>query len=66
LSAGCFVLLKDRGKVAVAVLAGAFLLVNVYAVAKLPSEFDRRKAVAELYVEPNTTLEANVIGANAI
>lgn len=44
MSAGCFVLLKEGGKVAVAVLAGILLLVNVYAIAKLPSEFDKRRA----------------------
>jgi 4-amino-4-deoxy-L-arabinose transferase-like glycosyltransferase len=43
-SGGCFVLLKDRGKILVAVLAGFFLLLNVYAIAKLPGEFERRTA----------------------
>lgn len=42
LSVGCFVLLKDRGKVAAAVVAGILLLVNVYAIAKLPAEFQKR------------------------
>jgi hypothetical protein len=45
LSIGCFVLLKERGKVAVAVLAGIILLVNVYAIAKLPSEFGKRTGI---------------------
>jgi 4-amino-4-deoxy-L-arabinose transferase-like glycosyltransferase len=44
LSTGCFVLLKDRGRVAVAVLSGILLLVNVFAMAKLPAEFQKRTA----------------------
>jgi hypothetical protein len=47
LSVGCFVLLKERGKVAVAVLAGILLLVNVYAMAKLPAEFQKRTAALQ-------------------
>ncbi|HVT13819.1 MAG TPA: glycosyltransferase family 39 protein [Fimbriimonadaceae bacterium] len=42
LSIGCFVLLKDRGKIAVAVFAVGLLLFNVFAIAKLPEEFQRR------------------------
>ncbi len=46
LSVGCFVLLKDRGRVAVSIVAGIFLLVNVFAMAKLPGEFDKRTGAA--------------------
>lgn len=42
LSVGCFVFLKERGRIAVAVLAVGFLLLNVFAIAKLPSEFQKR------------------------
>lgn len=48
-SVGCFVLLKDRGKIAVAVLAVGFLLLNVFAIAKLPEEFQKRTGTAMRY-----------------
>jgi 4-amino-4-deoxy-L-arabinose transferase-like glycosyltransferase len=47
ISAGCFVLLKDRGKVGVAVVAGVLMLVNAYSFAKLPSEFQKRTSTRE-------------------
>ncbi len=56
LSVGCFVLLKDRGKIAVAVFAVGLLLFNVFSMAKLPSEFERRTSISsrsgELFREP--------------
>jgi len=42
LSVGCFVLLRKRGAIAVTTVAMLFLLVNVYAIAKLPGEFEKR------------------------
>jgi 4-amino-4-deoxy-L-arabinose transferase-like glycosyltransferase len=49
LSIGCFTLLGQRGKTAVSAFAGLLLLLNVYAIAKLPAEFKERTQVALVY-----------------
>jgi 4-amino-4-deoxy-L-arabinose transferase-like glycosyltransferase len=66
LSSGCFVILKDRGKVAVAVLAGILLLVNVYAMAKLPTEFQKRMVNRSSASRNRTSTSSRTYIGNAI
>lgn len=52
LSAGCWGLWRERGRVLVGVYAGALLVLSLVAVSRLPGQFARRAGVSKMLEQP--------------